>query len=125
MKRYKSLIICFIIPLIISCDHEFLELKPRNILLENQVWNDEAMIRSLLANYYNRLPINYSIYQNERYFAELDEAIAVQSPESGMDLSDNNIVSYPFDRWSLWNYSTIRDINLAIEGIEMYSTTLP
>lgn len=124
MKRYQILILWFFIPTIISCDHEFLELKPRNILLEEQVWNDEEMIKGLLANYYNRLPVNYSIYQDERYFAELDEAVAVQSPESGMNLNDNNIVSYPFERWSLWNYSAIRDINLAIEGIEQYSTVL-
>lgn len=109
----------------LGCNHDYLDLEPKNILLEHQVWNDPAMINSLLANLYNRLPINYAIHSNQRYFAELDEAVAVAAAEGGvMNLSDNNIVSYSFDRWALWDYNTIRDINLAIEGIEEFSTDL-
>lgn len=124
MKIFKFLVICILFQINLSCNDDFLELKPKNILLEDQVWNDESMIKSLLANYYNRLPINYAIYSDERYFAELDEAIAVNSPESGMNLDDNNIISYSYDRWTLWNYTLIRDINLAIEGIRDYSKDL-
>ncbi|MEL7589021.1 MAG: RagB/SusD family nutrient uptake outer membrane protein [Prolixibacteraceae bacterium] len=124
MKIFKFLLVGILFQINLSCDNDFLELKPKNILLEDQVWNDESMIKSLLANYYNRLPTNYSLYENERYFAELDEAVAVNSPESGMNLDDNNIISYSYDRWTLWNYSLIRDINLAIEGIRDYSKEL-
>lgn len=125
MKIYRFFILCILLQLTFSCSHDYLDLKPKNILLEEQVWNDQNMINSLLANLYNRLPVYYALHSGQRYFAELDEAVAVAAAEGGvMNLADNNIVSYSYDRWSLWNYGTIRDINLAIEGIETYSVNL-
>lgn len=107
-----------------GCNKETLELQPKSILLESQVWNDEVMIADLLANYYNRLPVHSQINSGERYFAELDEAVAVSSEGSNMDVNDNNIISYAYNRWTLWNYDLIRDINLALEGLDKYSTKL-
>ena len=79
------------------------------IILPNQVWNDEVMVVGLLCNYYDRLPVNYNLLNYAR-MAELDEAC--HSDNNYMDLK-----TYSWDSWSLWEYSLIRDINLAIEGV--------
>ena len=83
------------------------------------------MVISLLANLYNRLPAHSQINTGQGNYAAYDEGIATGSTESGVNISNNNIVNYAYDRWRLWNYDVIRDINLALEGIEQYSTTLP
>ena len=125
MKNILKYLIIGIIPLYFQgCQKDLLELEPKSILLESQVWNDKAMIRSLLANYYNRLPVHYQLDAGERYFAEIDEAVAVQAEGNNMDIADNNIISYPYNRWTLWDYSLIRDINLAIEGLDQYTTKI-
>jgi hypothetical protein len=53
--------------------------------------------------------------------ADYDNAMwSGQSNEDGR----NNIVNYAPDRWRLWNYDLIRDINLALESIPQYGTNL-
>ena len=122
MKNILYLIICTLSLSLIGCKKDSLELQPKSILTEDQVWNDPVMINDLLANYYDRLPVHNNLNTNERYFAEIDEAVAVSG--GPMDLNDNNIVSYSYSRWTLWNYDLIRDINLAIEAIDKYSVKL-
>ncbi|MBC8155299.1 MAG: RagB/SusD family nutrient uptake outer membrane protein [Bacteroidetes bacterium] len=115
-----------------ACQDDFLERQPPNIILESQIWNDNRLITGLLANYYDRLhthtqpdigsdpaanPARFTGWQD---YAAYDEAMW-----SGNNDGPNNIISYPFERWRLWDYGLIRDINLALENIEQYSTTLP
>lgn len=120
MKRiYKYLLIGVALLPVSACKEEWLERQPPNIILEEQVWNDPRMIISLLANYYDRLPAHSQIDAGWQEFAAYDEAMW-----SGNDDARNNIVSYPFDRWRLWDYSLVRDINLALENIEKYGTKL-
>lgn len=122
MKNILYLIICAFSLSLTGCKKDSIELQPKSILTEDQVWNDPVMINDLLANYYDRLPVHNNLNTNERYFAETDEAVAVSG--GPMDLSDNNIVAYPYSRWSLWDYDLVRDINLAIEAIDKYSVKL-
>lgn len=122
MKNILYIIICAFLLSLTGCKKDSLELQPKSILTEDQVWNDPVMINDLLANYYDRLPVHNNLNTNERYFAEIDEAVAVSG--GPMDLNDNNIVSYAYNRWTLWNYDLIRDINLAIEAIDKYSVKL-
>lgn len=103
-----------------ACQDDFLERQPPNIILESQIWNDNRLITGLLANYYDRLPAHTQPDLNFADYAAYDEATW-----SGNGDGPNNIISYPFDRWRLWDYGLIRDINLALENIEQYSTTLP
>ncbi|GAA4416233.1 RagB/SusD family nutrient uptake outer membrane protein [Nibrella viscosa] len=120
MKRiYKYLLIAAALLPASACKEEWLERQPPNIILEEQVWNDSRMIVSLLANYYDRLPAHSQIDAGWQEFAAYDEAMW-----SGNDDARNNIVSYPFERWRLWDYSLIRDINLALENIEKYGVKL-
>ncbi|WP_375446384.1 RagB/SusD family nutrient uptake outer membrane protein [uncultured Fibrella sp.] len=102
-----------------ACKEDFLERQPPNIILESQVWNDPKLITSLLANYYDRLPAHTQIDLGWDQFAAYDEAMW-----SGNNDGPNNIVNYSFDRWRLWDYGLIRDINLALENIEAKSTAL-
>lgn len=99
--------------------NDWLERKPQNIILEEQVWNDPKMITGLLANYYDRLPAHTSLTTGWAEFSAYDEAMW-----SNNDDGRNNIISYPTTRWTLWDYGLIRDINLALESIETHAVKL-
>src|SRR5690606_10388749 len=136
MKRIHQFIMICIVSLILSaCEKDWLDRQPKNIILEEQVWNDPKQILGILANLYDRLPtdmgltdpdhtsidINQERQAQWRRMADYDDAMwSGFSNEEGR----NNIVSYGFERWRIWNYSLIRDINLALENIETYGTEL-
>jgi len=136
MKRIYQLAMLAILPLVfLSCEKDWLDRTPKNIILEEQVWNDPKQILGLLANLYDRLPtdmgltdpdhtsidINQERQAQWRRMADYDDAMwSGSSNEEGR----NNIVSYSFDRWRIWNYSLVRDINLALENIEKYGVNL-
>lgn len=101
-----------------SCDPDYLELEPPNILLDNQVWNDTKLVTGVLSNYYDRLPTHTSLTGGWADFAAYDEAM--WSGYSGND-GLNNIGSYGFNRWQLWDYGLIRDINLSINKLNTIS----
>ncbi|REA62082.1 RagB/SusD family nutrient uptake outer membrane protein [Dyadobacter luteus] len=119
MRKFSKYILAFSILTLSGCAEEWLDRKPQNIILEDQVWNDTKMITGLLANYYDRLPAHTSLTTGWAEFAAYDEAMW-----SNNDDGRNNIINYPFDRWRYWDYGLIRDINLAIENIEQYGTSL-
>jgi hypothetical protein len=108
--------------LIVSgCEKDWLERQPKTLILEEQVWNDPKMILGLLANYYNRLTMDQSIETNWRNMAVYDDAMwSGQSNEDGR----NDLASYAYDRWTLWDYNLVRDINLALESIQEYGVKL-
>ncbi|MEZ0542816.1 RagB/SusD family nutrient uptake outer membrane protein [Fibrella arboris] len=120
MNRFHKLLTIGLLALSsTACQEDFLERQPPNIILESQVWNDPKLITSLLANYYDRLPAHTQIDNGWDQFAAYDEAMW-----SGNNDGPNNIVNYGFERWRLWDYGLIRDINLALESIEAKSTSL-
>lgn len=116
---YKYLILGASLLPLASCQDDWLEREAPTVILEEQVWNDPKMITSLLANFYNRLPAHSQINAGWENFAAYDEAMW-----SGNGEGSNNIVAYGFDRWRLWDYGLIRDINLSLESIEKYGTNL-
>jgi len=134
MKRiYQFIAIGAVLFTLSSCKKDWLDRQPKNILVDDQIWQDPEQITALLANFYDRLPtdmgltdqdhtsidINQSRQAQWRNMADYDDAMwSGFSNEEGR----NNIVSYPFDRWRVWNYSLIRDINLTIDNIEKLST---
>lgn len=117
---------------LLSCKKDWLQRESKSLILDNQVWNDQKQITSLLASYYDRLPSDIGLQDiNDgsdgrlsqwRNLSDYDEAMwSGQSNNDGR----NNLTSYATNRWFLWNYSLIRDINLALENIETKGTTLP
>ena len=115
----KHILLIFTILVLSGCAEEWLDRKPQNIILEEQIWNDSKLITGLLANYYDRLPAHTSLTTGWADFADYDEAMW-----SNNDDARNNIVSYAFSRWRLWDFTLIRDINLALENIETFGTSL-
>lgn len=116
-----TFLICTMGLLFSSCKKDWLERTPKDIILEDQVWNDPVMITGLLANYYDRFPTETGLEGNFRNAANY--ADAMWSGYSGEDWR-NNIINYGFDSWRYWDYGLIRDINLAIESIEAYGENL-
>lgn len=104
-----------------SCKKDWLERQPKNILTDEQVWNDPKQITGLIANFYNRIPTDMGFEGNWRNMADYDDAM--WSGESNNE-GRNNINNYPSNRWELWDYDFIRDINLSIEKINELSTSL-
>ncbi len=121
----KFLIILIPLFFFTRCGDKFLD-QPwsTTILLESQVWNDKAMITDLLANLYNRLPVHSQINSGETNYGCYDEGVNTGSQESSTDIANNNLTTYAYSRWTLWDYSYIRDINQAIESIKKYSNKL-
>lgn len=134
-KIFYVLTISTFLLLTSGCEKDWLDRQPKNIILEEQVWNDPKMILALIANYYNRLTtdtgiedftltvnnVNMGDIAKWRNMADYDDAMwSGQSNNDGR----NNILSYPYDRWRMWNYFLVRDINLALENIEKYGKTL-
>jgi len=132
-RRYPFLLTLALLFPLAACGDDVLNTEPQTILTDEQVWSDPNLIRSVLADYYNRLPRHTDFgvpgncgsttaYCGWKDYAAYDEAIW-----SGVGNFDyeirNTILNYPFGRWSLWNYDLIRDINLAIENIA--ATTAP
>jgi hypothetical protein len=119
-KILYCITICFLL-IVSGCQKDWLERKPKTLILEEQVWNDPKMILGLLANYYNRLTMDQSIETNWRNMAVYDDAMwSGQSNEDGR----NDLASYAYDRWTLWDYNLVRDINLALESIQKYGVKL-
>jgi len=104
-----------------SCKKDWLDRQPKNLVTDPEVWNDPKQIVALLANYYDRIPTETGLQGSNHNAADYDDAMW-----SGFtnEESRNNITSYPADRWRLWDYGLIRDINLAIENIATFSTNL-
>jgi starch-binding outer membrane protein, SusD/RagB family len=131
--KYTFIVCCLFS--VAACKKGWLDRTPRNIILEEQVWNDPKQIVGLLANFYDRLPtdmglvdidrnaidINQSRQAQWRNMADYDDAM--WSGYSGED-GRNNITAYTFDRWRVWNYSLVRDINLSLENIEKFGEKL-
>lgn len=126
----SALIICLGL---FSCKKDWLQRESKSLILEEQVWNDPKQITSLLANYYDRLPSDMGLQDiavggdldgrlaQWRNMADYDDAMwSGQSNQDGR----NNLTSYATNRWYLWNYSLIRDINKALESIQEFGTTL-
>jgi len=102
-----------------SCQKDFLERTPPNIILDSQIWNDPGLITGLLANYYDRLPVHTTIYNGWDQYAAYDEAMW-----SGNGNGPNDRFSYGSGSWGNWDYGLIRDINLALDGLDKFSTAL-
>ena len=94
---------------------DYLDREPNNILLDEQVWNDPALINSYLANLYDRM----------QHFAGLagswDQAVDTDNAMwSGHITGDgrNNRQDFPYNFREIWAYPLIRDINIFIENVQ-------
>jgi len=103
-----------------GCDNDaFLEREPRDIIGDEQLWNDPDLIKSLLANYYDRLPSLHGVF-NVGGMTEIDDAMW----SGHNDQNWRNDFQYNYDYGRYWDYGFIRDINLALDNLEEFSTEI-
>lgn len=116
MKAIRKIFMVILPALVlISCQKDWLEREPQDMLTDEQIWNDRELIVSVLAQQYNRLPAHYSLTAGWQLMSEYDEAMW-----SGFSNDEwrNNIPFYDIFRWNYWDYGLIRDINLSIDNLE-------
>lgn len=102
---------------------DWLDRESQTILVNDQVMNDPKLIVGLLANYYNRLPVDVSLTSRWQENTSYDDAVWSGGGNAG-DEARNNIIAYATDRWRLWDYGFVRDVNLALENMELFGTNL-
>lgn len=132
--KFRNIIITLVLitATTVSCQKDWLERTPKNIITDDQVWNDPTQLLALIANYYDRIPTDMGlnnvtensgalVLSNWRNMADYDDAMwSGNSNDEGR----NNIATYAPDRWNYWDYGLIRDINMALEKMEQMGTRL-
>jgi hypothetical protein len=95
-------------------DDEFLNKKPTNILLNDQVWQDPGLVLSVLADLYDRYP-DFQHLQNTWAFGDFNEAFI--SRNGAYDRFKNN--DYGIGLGFYWDYAFVRELNLFIEKAQL------
>ncbi|WP_394677054.1 RagB/SusD family nutrient uptake outer membrane protein [uncultured Sphingobacterium sp.] len=95
-----------------SCN-KFLERESQAIFTDDQIFSDQNMIKSVLANYYGRISWGQQFGDNGS-FAMLDEA----GFSSG---GPNTMQEFPDDFWRMYDYELIRNLNQFIVGVRQSS----
>lgn len=105
--------------LLSGCGDSWFERDPKTILTNEQVWNDPAMVKSQLANLYDRITHLHGVF-NTGGMCETDDAMWCGT----LDQNSKNTLQYGNDYGRLWDYGLIRDINMSIENLEKYGVDL-
>lgn len=110
MKKYNLLII-FLAGFFLSCSEQdnFLSRDPSNVLLNDQLWSNSSLVRSNLADLYDRIP-EYQELDQYWNFADFDEAF----PSNYGDYWRVKNQTYGYGNWRYWDYGYVHDINLFI-----------
>src|SRR5690606_35942807 len=104
MKKFKLYILLALILTSTAACNKFLDRESESILTDEQIYSDEKMIISVLANYYGRVSWGQHIGATNS-FTLLDEAgISSGGP--------NNLQNYTDSLWRVYDYNLIRDLNL-------------
>lgn len=104
--------------IVTSCDNDaWLERKPKSSVTDDQVWDSPAMIKSLLSNFYNRLP--GPVFDTG---AACEGDDAMWSGHGDGDGGRNDRADYALSYGRTWEYGFIRDINLSLEKLETVSS---
>lgn len=93
-----------------SCQ-KYLEVTPKTIIVEDQLWSSDQLIVSLLANLYNRIPVYSSIYSNSDAMYNQDNLMW-----TGLYQFNNLWSEYSYDYQNYWDWGYIRDLNSFIEN---------
>ncbi|MCG8309789.1 MAG: RagB/SusD family nutrient uptake outer membrane protein [Cytophagales bacterium] len=120
MKKYIFLTIIAICTL--SACNDWLDREPYTILGNDVVWGDEEGAEGVLANLYDRLPIdafNRGGYHGEFSNAAFNMLISDEAMWSGDRNGLNGVQFIDPDYYSYWDYTYIRDLNLFLEKAEV------
>lgn len=99
-----------------SCD-DFLDREPTDFLTDEQVWNDNSMVISALANVYNSVKMNGSL-ENDVNFSLIDDMMWCGLMNTDIETARNQMVAYPYDSMRYYDYNYIYKLNQAIEKLD-------
>ena len=115
MKKYILIFALIIVAAMPGCDDEaFLDREPTSILLDDQVWQDESLVFSLVSDLYWRIN-DYQSVKSWWEYTNFDEAFA---SNAGDYWRHRDLWDYAYDWWRLWDYGYMREINLFIQKCE-------
>ncbi|KKX49580.1 hypothetical protein [Sphingobacterium sp. IITKGP-BTPF85] len=89
--------------------NNILDQDPDKIISDEQIFSDEIMINSVLANFYGRVHWGQNTADSYSYTI-LDEA-------GKSDGGPDNIQNYGDDLWRVYDYTLIRSINQFLAGL--------
>ena len=115
----KKIILIAIFGLVLfGCeDTEYLSRVPTDVMVEEEVWKDPRVVLTVLVDIMDRMP--YWTTGNGSWGGSFDPTQVCELNEAfGSDegwYSNFTNTSFPYNRWGLWNYDLMREINLFIE----------
>ena len=118
---FKIFVFLFSVSCIISCKKEILDTTSQTIFTDEQIWKDPKLISGVLANLYDRLPKYASLAVGSENFTIFDEGMWSGLSNNDVEIR-NNLINYAYDRWSLWDYGFVRDVNVSIDNVTQSSS---
>ncbi|MGI6243384.1 MAG: RagB/SusD family nutrient uptake outer membrane protein [Prevotella sp.] len=110
MNKIKYILASACAAVLLSGCSGFLDQEPDNIYTEDQVFSDQNMILSVLANLYGR--VNYGLNLNDTYpFTYIDEV-------AKMDGGPDYLQTFNNDLFRVYDYGFIRNCNQFLEGLK-------
>lgn len=101
-------------------DEDFLNRQPKNILLNEQIFADERLTLSAIADLYDRYP-DFQRIDRWWEFTNFDEAFA----SAFSDYFRHQNQDYNYDSWNYWDYGYLRDLNLFIQQCNQATALSP
>ncbi len=97
-----------------GCVDEWLTTEPQTILTDEQLWSDPSLTLGVIADYYDRIP-QWEGLTNAQWprWANMDEGLVTGQGQGG-----NTSANYDYDTWGEWSWTLMRDIHVAMKGIE-------
>lgn len=121
MKKNLVYIFCLAMALmggsLTSCDEWLGHTEPSDFLTDDQVWNDNTMVTSVLANLYDNVEMNGSL-TDDTNFSLFDDIMWCGLMNQDVETARNQMVSYSYDLLRYYNYEYIYMINQGIEKLE-------
>lgn len=118
MKKNFIYIILITLACQFSACGDFLDRMPTDFLTDDQVWNDNSMVRGVLANVYNNVPMNGSL-ENDVNFSLIDDMMWCGLMNTDVETERNQMIAYAFDFLRYYDYKYIYKLNQSIEKLQV------
>lgn len=115
MKIKYLLTFTILFALSLSSCGNFLDQDPDNILDDEQVFNDEVMIKSLLANFYGRM--EGKSWGQRIKDGDGSYSMTILDDAAKCDGGPDTRTSFEDDRWRVYDYTFIRNLNQFLKGV--------
>ena len=99
-----------------GCDGWLGDVKPSDFLTESQVWNDNSMVLSTLANAYNQVPNNGSV-EGDANLSLFDDLMWCGLMNQDVENARNQMTAYGYSNFRYYDYAYIYRLNQAIEAL--------